>query len=413
MSGSEGGAGSSRDRVVVVGASLAGLRSVEELRRLGYDGEVAVVGAEPHEPYDRPPLSKDVLAGEADEQDLGLRRQPLADLEAEWHLGRRATSLDVAARTVTLDDGNILDGARGIVVATGASPRLLPGVPALPGIHVLRTIDDCLAIRTDLERTPSRVVVIGAGFIGAEVAATCRRRHLDVTVLEALPTPMVRGLGPALGEVLAAQHRDHGVDLRTGTGVEGIEGEDRVERVRLADGSTIDADVVVVGVGVAPCTAWLEGSGLDVDDGVRCDETLLAAPGVVAAGDVCRWPNALFDGELMRLEHWTNAAEQGVAAAARLLAGDAAGEVFAPVPFVWSDQYELKIQVVGHVRGDDDVVVVDGSVEERRFVAAVGRNGRLVGAVGFGRPRVVMEYRRMIANRVSWDEALTRAEVTT
>jgi 3-phenylpropionate/trans-cinnamate dioxygenase ferredoxin reductase subunit len=252
-------------------------------------------------------------------------------------------------------------------------------------------------------------VVVGAGFIGAEVAATCRQRHLDVTVLEALPSPMVRGLGPVLGDVLAAMHRDHGVDLRTGVGVDGFEGGTRVERVRLADGSAVDTDVVVVGVGVVPATGWLDGSGLEIDNGVCCDETLLAAPGVVAAGDVCRWPNPLFDGERMRLEHWTNAAEQGVAAAARLLATTA--QPYAPVPFVWSDQYDLKIQVVGHVRGDDDVAVVDGSLEERRFVAAIGRGGRLVGAVGFGRPRVVMQYRRMIAERVSWDAALSHAEV--
>jgi 3-phenylpropionate/trans-cinnamate dioxygenase ferredoxin reductase component len=400
-----------RDRVVVVGASLAGLRAVEELRRLGYDGELAVVGAEPHEPYDRPPLSKELLAGEAEPRDVALRRQPLDDLDAEWHLGRRATGLDVGTRSVTLDDGTVLAGTRGVVVATGAVPRPLPDTPELPGIHLLRTIDDCLAIRADLDADPRRVVVVGAGFIGAEVAATCRQRHLDVTVLEALPSPMVRGLGPVLGDVLAAMHRDHGVDLRTGVGVAGFEGGARVERVRLADGTAVDADVVVVGVGVAPATDWLEGSGLEIDNGVCCDESLLAAPGVVAAGDVCRWPNVLFDGERMRLEHWTNAAEQGVAAAARLLASDEGSVPYEPVPFVWSDQYELKIQVVGHVRGDDDVALVDGSFEERRFVAAIGRAGRLVGAVGFGRPRIVMQYRRMIAERASWDAAIAHAEV--
>ena len=395
----------------MVGASLAGLRAVEELRRLGYDGRISVVGAEDREPYDRPPLSKDVLAGETDVADIALRRQPLAELGAEWRLGRRATGLDVGARTVTLDDDTVLAGTRGIVIATGAAPRRLPGASPLEGIHVLRTVDDCLAIRSDLDRTPGRVVVVGAGFIGAEVAATCRQRHLGVTVLEALPSPMVRGLGPVLGDVLAALHREHGVDLRTGVGVDGFDGGTRVERVRLGDGSAIEADVVVVGVGVAPCTEWLEGSGLTLDNGVCCDESLLAAPGVVAAGDVCRWPNARFGGELKRLEHWTNAAEQGVAAAARVLAGDGPAEAFVPVPFVWSDQYDVKIQVVGDVRGDDQIELVDGSFEERRFVAAVGRAGRLVGAVGFGRPRVVMQYRRMIAEGVSWDEALARKEV--
>jgi 3-phenylpropionate/trans-cinnamate dioxygenase ferredoxin reductase subunit len=398
------------DRVVVVGASLAGLRAVEELRRLGFDGELVVVGAESHLPYDRPPLSKDLLAGEATLEDIALRRQPFDDLEAEWELGRTAVALDVADRAVTLDDGRVLTGGHGVVLATGASPRTLPGTPDLAGIHMLRTFDDCLAIRGDLDRSPRRVVVVGAGFIGAEVAATCRGRHLDVTVLEALPSPMVRGLGPAMGDVLAGMHRDHGVDLRTSAGVDGFEGDTRVERVRLADGSTIDADVVVVGVGVAPNTAWLGDSGLTIDNGIVCDETLAAAPGIVAAGDVCRWPNPLFGGELMRLEHWTNAAEQGVAAGARLLA--AVPSPYAPVPFVWSDQYETKIQVVGHVRGDDEIVVVDGSVDDLRFVAAAGRGGRLVGAIGFSRPRVVMQYRRMIADGTAWSDALEPAQST-
>jgi 3-phenylpropionate/trans-cinnamate dioxygenase ferredoxin reductase subunit len=293
----------------------------------------------------------------------------------------------------------------GAVLATGAAPRLLPSTPPLAGIHTLRTLDEALAIRAQMDRSP-RVVVVGAGFIGAEVAATCRRRHLDVTVLEALPAPMVRGLGPVLGGVLADLHRDHGVDLRLGAGVEGFEGADHVERVRLSDGSSIDADLVLVGVGVSPNTSWLEGSGLTLDNGIVCDETCLAAPGVVAAGDVARWPNRLFDGASMRLEHWTNAAEQGVAAAQRLLASDDAAEAFMPVPFVWSDQYDVKIQVVGHVSGDDDLEVVDGSIEDRKFAAAIGRNGRLVGGVAFGRPRQLMQLRRLVAQRASFDDAV-------
>src|SRR5687767_7094259 len=281
--------------IVVVGASLAGLRAAEELRRRGYDGRLVMVGAETHLPYDRPPLSKEVLAGEQTPEETALRKQPYDELDLEWHLGRRATQLDVEQRAVTLDDGETIEFT-GCVIATGAQPRVLPDTPALEGIHVLRTLDDCVAIRAELERNP-RVVVVGAGFIGAEVAATCRNRHLKVTVLEALPSPMVRGLGPMLGDVLASMHRDHGVDLRTGTGVAGFDGVDRVERVRLADGSAVDADVVVVGVGVEPTTAWLDSSAVSIDNGVVCDETLVAAPGVVAAGDVCRWPNPLFDGE--------------------------------------------------------------------------------------------------------------------
>jgi NADPH-dependent 2,4-dienoyl-CoA reductase/sulfur reductase-like enzyme len=397
--------------VVVVGASLAGLRATETLRREGFDGRIVFVGAEPHLPYDRPPLSKQLLAGEWQPQEIALRRAPYDELDVELRLGVRATALDAGERVLTFDGGETLafDGA---LLATGATPRTLPGTPDLDGIFVLRTVDDALDLRARLDAGP-RVVVVGAGFIGSEVAATCRLRGLQVTVLEALPAPLVRGLGPVLGMVCGELHRDHGVDLRLGVGVAAIEGDGRVERVRLDDGSTVEADVVVVGVGVVPVTDWLEGSGLVLDNGIVCDETLLAAPGIVAAGDVARWPNPLFDGELMRLEHWTNAAEQGVAAARRLLVteGDEP-EVYAPVPFVWSDQYDRKIQTVGHFRGDDDMEVVYGTLEERRFVSVFGRNGRLVGALGFSMPAKVMQYRKMIEERATFAEAVERARTS-
>ena len=392
--------------IVIVGASIAGLRAAETLRREGYDDRVVLVGAEQHLPYDRPPLSKELLAGEWEPEQIALRKQPYDDLGLDLQLGRRATGLDVSGRVVELDDGETLP-FEGLVVATGARPRTLPGTPPLDGIF--RALEDCLAIRSRLETRP-RVVVIGAGFIGSEVAATCRGRGLDVTVLEMLPTPLARAVGPLVGDACGRLHRDHGVDLRCGVTVAGFEGRDRVERVRFANGSAIDADLVVVGVGVTPETSWLDGSGLALDDGVVCDVTCLAAPGVVAAGDVARWPNPLFDGESMRVEHWTNATEQGVAAARRLLVDDAGdAEAFAPVPFVWSDQYDVKIQVVGSIRGDDEVAVADGSLDEHRFVALFGRGGRLVGALGFSRPRIVMQYRRMIAERVSWEDALAHA----
>jgi NADPH-dependent 2,4-dienoyl-CoA reductase/sulfur reductase-like enzyme len=381
------------------------------LRREGFDGRIVLVGAEPHLPYDRPPLSKQVLAGEWEPQDLALRRTPYDELEVELRLGVRATALDAAGRVLTLEGDETLpfDGA---LLATGAAPRTLPGTPDLDGIFVLRTVDDALDLRARLDAQP-RVVVIGAGFIGSEVAATCRMRGLQVTVLEALPAPLVRGLGPVLGMVCGELHRDHGVDLRLGVGVAAIEGDGRVERVRLDDGSAVDADIVVVGVGVAPVTEWLEGSGLVLDNGIVCDETLLAAPGIVAAGDVARWPNPMFDGEVMRLEHWTNAAEQGVAGARRLLVGeDDEPEVYAPVPFVWSDQYDRKIQTVGQFRGDDEMEVVYGSLEERRFVSVFGRNGRLVGALGFSMPAKVMQYRKMIEERASFADALERARAS-
>jgi 3-phenylpropionate/trans-cinnamate dioxygenase ferredoxin reductase component len=394
--------------VAIVGMSLAGLRCAEALRRAGFDGRIDAIGAEHHLPYDRPPLSKELLAGKWEPDEIVLRKQGVDDLDLHWRLGRRAVALDLAQRHVEIEGGDHVT-FDGLVIATGSVPRRLPSLSGhLDGVFELRTLEDALAIRSRLETGP-RVVVIGAGFIGSEVAATCRGRGLEVTVLEALPQPMVRGLGTEIGAVCAALHRDHGVDLRLGASVEALEGDGRVERVRLADGAVIDADLVVVGIGVVPVTDWLDGSGLTLADGVVCDETVLAAPGVVVAGDAARWPNPLFDGESMRLEHWTNATEQGVAAAERLLVGDGVAQPFAPVPFVWSDQYDVKIQSVGRFNADDELQVAHGTLEERRFVALFGRRGRLVGALGFGRPRHVMQYRRMIAERGTFADALEHA----
>jgi NADPH-dependent 2,4-dienoyl-CoA reductase/sulfur reductase-like enzyme len=388
--------------VVVVGASLAGLRAAETLRLEGYDGDLVVIGDEEHLPYDRPPLSKQVLAGawEPDRIALEPAAGSLDDLRIDWRLGQRAAALNVGDRRVELADGTSV-GFDGLVIATGATPRMLPGVAALDGMHTLRTLDDCLALRRDLDAGPQRVVVVGAGFIGSEVAATCRARGLEVTLLEALPVPLGRALGDEIGAVCGDLHRDHGVDLRVSTAVLGIEGSGRVERVLLSDGSTLEADVVVVGVGVAPVTGWLEGSGLTVDNGVVCDATCLAAPGVVAAGDVARWHNPRFD-EVMRVEHWENALQQGEVAARRLLAGDGPADVYDPVPWFWSDQYDRKIQLAGRAAPDDDIRLVEGSFEERRFVVLFGRAGRLVGVLGFNRPRHVMEYRQLIMAGTAW-----------
>jgi len=393
--------------IVVVGASLAGLRGAEALRAGGFDGRLVLVGAEPHLPYDRPPLSKEILQGRWEPARASLHRPETHDpLGLEWRLGVRARSLDLAARALALEGGDRL-AFDALLIATGAAPRPLRGMPPLPGVHLLRTLEDCLALRAALEKGP-RVVVVGAGFIGAEVAASCRARGLTVTLLEALALPLARALGPEIGALYAALHRDHGVDLRCNASVAAIEGADRVEAVRLGDGTRIPADVVVVGIGVAPATGWLEGSGLRLEDGVVCDESCLAAPGVAAAGDVARWRNPLFD-ESMRVEHWTNAVEQGAHAGRRLLAGEGRGEPYANVPFFWSDQYEVKLQAAGRPRGDDRVQVVHGSLAERRFVALYGRAGRLVGAVGMNRARLLVGYRRMIHERVGFEEALAAA----
>lgn len=394
-----------RSSITIVGASLAGLRAAESLRRGDYDGPITLIGDEPHAPYDRPPLSKQFLAGDWDEDRLALTKpEKLAEYDLTFRLGTRATAFDLASRRLTLDDGDVVE-VDGLLIATGARCRTLPGTDGMDGVFVLRGLDDARAIRAAFAAEPRRVVVVGAGFIGAEVAATARERGLEVTLVEALPQPLGRVLGDEMGAVCADVHRDHGVDLWLGVGVDSIEGDGRVERVRLSDGSVIEADVVVVGIGVIPNTEWLEGSGLELDNGVVCDETCLAAPGVTAAGDVARWPNQRF-AEVMRVEHWDNAVEQGGHAARRLLQADDEAEPFTPVPWFWSDQYDRKIQLAGRIRPDDDMRIVTGSVEERRFAALYGRNGWLVGVLGFNRPRHVMQYKTMIENSVSFDEAL-------
>lgn len=400
------------ESVVIVGASLAGMHAAQTLRKEGFAGRVTVVDAETATPYDKPPLSKQVLKGEWD-ADRVVLAPAKEDLGLDWRLGARATGLDLGRRELTVagGDGPGTIGFDGLLVATGASARRLPGTPDLAGIHVLRTLDDCLALRADLDRSPSRVVVIGAGFIGSEVAATCRERGLDVTVIEALDVPLERALGREMGLVTAALHREHGVDVRLAVGVDGFEGTDRVQRVRLADGSAIDADVVVVGVGVIPNTAWLEGSGLTVDNGIVVDDTLLAAPGVVAAGDIARWPSARF-GEPMRIEHWENAIQMGEHAARRLLVSDGTGSsapAYDPVPWFWSDQYDRKIQLAGRSGADDTVEVVHGSTAEYRFVALYGRGGRVVGVLGMNRPRHVMQLRQLVVDGVPWDDAVAQA----
>jgi NADPH-dependent 2,4-dienoyl-CoA reductase/sulfur reductase-like enzyme len=410
------------ERVVVVGASLAGLRATETLRNEGFEGSVTLVGAEVHHPYDRPPLSKKLLAGEWEPDRIALRKtDDMASLDVRWQLGTRATELDVSARMLTLDDGTRLP-FDGVVIATGAAVRRLPNQPDLAGIHELRTLDDSLALRAAIEDGTARVVVIGAGFIGLEVAATARQRGCTVTVLEGAPAPLIRGLGAQMGSAVAGVHRSNGVDIRCGVSVAGIEATPEgghVAGVRLADGELVPADVVLVAIGVAPSTAWLDGSGLELRDGVVCDATLCAGPvGVYAAGDLVRWPNLLFgpdpaDAE-MRVEHWTNAAEQGAMAARNMLLAAHGDEPqpYQAVPFFWSDQFDARIQFLGRADADDDVRVVAGDPAAGSFVALYGRHGRLRGALGVSMPRVVMPYRRLLLDQASWDDALAHAATT-
>jgi NADPH-dependent 2,4-dienoyl-CoA reductase/sulfur reductase-like enzyme len=400
------------ETIVIVGSSLAGLRAVETLRQGSFDGRIVMIGAESVRPYDRPPLSKKVLAGEWDADRIVLRKpEDLDRLDIDWRLGRTATNLNLSERRITLADGESVsfDGA---IIATGGAVKRLPGQPSWSGVHTLRTIDDSLALRADL-RPNARVVVIGAGFIGLEVAATARGRGCNVTVLEGLEAPMIRGLGAEMGHRAARVHTDNGVDLRFGVRVASlVEGDvGRVAGVALDDGSVVPADVVVVGIGVAPATQWLEGSGLELRDGIVCDRYLNAgAPNVYAAGDVCRWYNGTFDRE-MRVEHWTTASEQGAAAARNLLAEMTGSErtPYSEVPFFWSDQFDARIQFVGRAEGGETTHVVVGSPNDRQFVTLYESNGRLVAALGVSRPRQLMPFRKLIGERASFDTAMELA----
>jgi NADPH-dependent 2,4-dienoyl-CoA reductase/sulfur reductase-like enzyme len=393
--------------IVIVGASLAGLRTAESLRQHGYEGPITLIGDETHAPYDRPPLSKQVLTG-AKEPDSTTLAVP-ADLDATWMLGTSATGLDLDARRVRTTAGDVAFAQ--LVIATGAAPRILPAFRPAPGVHYLRTLDDALALRADLLSSERGLVVIGAGFIGLEVAVSAMSLDVATVVVEALPIPLDRAVGPEIGGRLGEWHRAKGVDLRTGTQPTALRaaGGGRPEGVELADGEFIEADVVAVGVGVSPNTGWLDGSGVDVGDGVRCDRFLrvLAGgrprPGVFAAGDVARWWHEGY-GEEVRVEHWTNAGEGADAAAANLLA-EIAGHplhAFTPVPYFWSDQHGVKLQFVGRPGPGDETAVLEGSFEEDRVLVGYGRSSRLVGALGIRRPARVMALQRDIAAGAAW-----------
>jgi NADPH-dependent 2,4-dienoyl-CoA reductase/sulfur reductase-like enzyme len=392
--------------VVVVGASLAGLRAAQGLRREGFVGPLVLVGAERHLPYDRPPLSKQVLAGTWEPDQTTLSEQgALDDLGIDARLGHRAVSLDAAGRRVELDDGTSL-AADGVVIATGATPRR---IDADQGVMVLRTIEDSLALRERVGAVGEgcRLVVIGAGFIGSEVASTCSNLGCEVTVIETLPVPLAPALGVVVGGAMGALHGRHGVALKTNTSIESVvRRPDGVTAVELTDGTTLAADVVVAGIGVVPEVSWLEGSGLTLENGVVCDAGLFAADGVVAAGDLARFT---LGGEPVRIEHWQMAADMGAAAAIGLLAGRAAAPAFVPVPYFWSDQYGEKIQVLGHPSPDDEVVVVDGTLEER-FVALYRRGDALSAVAGLTRPRQLMSYRALLVAGASFDEALAASK---
>jgi NADPH-dependent 2,4-dienoyl-CoA reductase/sulfur reductase-like enzyme len=397
-------------RLVIVGASLAGLRAAEAARRADSEVEITLLGAETHLPYDRPPLSKAYLNPAEDTDgapDPNHFRDEafFADQGIDLRLGKPAT--DLTPNQVSLG-GDAVDYDR-LIVATGCTPRTLPDAEELAGVHTLRTLDDAAAIRAALD-AGRRTVVIGAGFIGSEIAAGAHKRGVPVTVLEAMPVPLVRSVGEATGRAATALHAKHGLDLRCGVTLDGLMSEDgRVTGVRLADGEVLPADLVVVGIGVRPATEWLASSGIArYDDGaILCDGTLATSlPNVWAAGDVARFPNALFDDTLMRLEHWTNAAEQGQLAARNAL-NPAEAKASAAVPYFWSDWYDSRIQFVGIPAAEEILVVA-----EEPFLALYRRGDRITGALTIDRPSEIMKYRRMIGNRASWSDALTFAGVS-
>ncbi|MEO1065428.1 MAG: FAD-dependent oxidoreductase [Actinomycetota bacterium] len=394
------------DRIVVVGASLAGHWAVEGVRRAGHEGELVLVGAEPHLPYDRPPLSKQVLTGDTEPEGTMLRDAAhYESLGVTLRLGAPATALDVAGRTLTVGGDEVRYD--GLVVATGSTARRLPFGHDLDGVHLLRTLDDAIAVRRAIQRR-ARTVVIGCGFIGAEVAASARSQGCEVTIVEALDVPMQRAVGPEMGAELAAMHAAHGTALLTGTGVAAIEGRDSVEHVRLDDGTEIAADLVVVGIGVAPATDWLEGSGLQLSDGLRCDEYLFAGPNVVGAGDVVRWPHPRY-GEELRIEHWSNAMEQGMRAAENLVKGRDEALPYDGIPFFWSDQYEHVVQLAGWPGGADHIEVVHRD-DDGSLVALYRGGDRLLAALTVDRQRVLTRLRRQLALGVSWDEGVAFVE---
>ncbi|MFD9737089.1 NAD(P)/FAD-dependent oxidoreductase [Umezawaea sp. NPDC059074] len=365
--------------IAVVGASLAGLRSAEALRAQGFDGRLVVVGDEPHEPYDRPPLSKDFLLGTADRESLALSDpDALAALDAEWRLGVRADRLAPDTREVHLSDGSSVV-ADGVVIATGGAARTLPGTLSL------RTLDDAVALRAALTGGAERLVVVGAGFIGAEVASTARKLGLDVTVVEVLPIPLGRVLGPEIGAVCGELHLDHGVALRCGVGVDQVSSSGVV----LTDGTVLAADVVVAGIGAYPATDWLADSGVAVGNGVLCDQGgVTSVPGVVAVGDVARWSG-------QRHEHWTSAAEQSSVAVRNLLAGQTVAVHDRPGYF-WSDQYGVRVQFVGETHLYDEVRYVDGTPEDRKFAAVYLRGDTVVGVVAMNNAKHFTRLRRQL-----------------
>ncbi|MGW7578173.1 NAD(P)/FAD-dependent oxidoreductase [Streptomyces sp. NPDC054765] len=396
--------GERRDgRIVVVGASLAGLRAAETLREEGFTGTLTLIGEEPHPPYDRPPLSKQVLLGMAPADRTGLPQR--CEVDARWKLGVRATGLDPVGKQVLLADGEQVPFDR-LLIATGtrARPWPKPAEAALDGVFTLRTSEDAGRLAERLDAGPRRVLVVGAGFTGSEIASACRERGLAVTVAERGPAPLVGALGGTLGALAAKLQRAHGVDLRCGVTVTALEGDGRLTGAQFSDGTRIDADVAVVALGAVRNTEWLAESGLAAGPrGVTCDAGCRAfdmygivTDDIFAAGDVARFPHPLFEYQLLSLEHWGNAVAQAEVAAHNMVSPGPRRRPHLSVPAFWSGQFGLNIKSVGVPTFSDQVVIAQGSLKDARLVAVYGYRGRVTAAVSVNQAKSLEYYRRLI-----------------
>jgi Uncharacterized NAD(FAD)-dependent dehydrogenases len=405
-------------RIVIVGASLAGLCAAEALREAGFQGPLTLIGDEPYPPYDRPPLSKAVLAGRIPADHTFLPQ--IRDIDAEWLLGVPATGLDIEQRTVLLGDGRHIPYDR-LLIATGTRARMWPDAAqaALDGVCAIRTLDDSAHLRERLLAGPKRVLVIGAGFTGSEVASVCREQDLAVTVVERSSAPMAGALGAAAGMATAHMQRNHGVDLRCSVTVMALDGDEqeRLRRALLSDGDTLEVDVAVVALGAVRNVEWLANSGLAVDArGVVCDGACrvfdangMVTDNIFVAGDVARWPHPLYDGQFLAVEHWGNALAQSKIAAHNMVCAPSERLPHRHIPTFWSNQFGINIKSVGLPTLGDEIVVTQGTVTERRFVAVYGKKGRVVAAVAVNMPRALEFYASLVESRAAFPPVLHTA----